>query len=451
MDTFHIGKRDRVSRHGLYYFDFVNLLRLGILIVLFFYFLMGTNQVSAQENNPPSRLKGLIQEAVVNNPEIQAMRAEWQAAKLRVPQASALPDPMVGYTVMGPMLETRLGPQEEAYEFEQVIPFPGKLFEKRKIASSQARLAEAQLNRAKRDLILKVSETYFDFYAARANLETLEEVYDLLLNFARAAESFYATLKGPQQDVNKAQIEVTEVLQKKLLLRQQKQSLLEMLSVLVNRDIKEEEIQSLPVLHVPNQPLELDELISRARQIRPELNEAAAAFQAAQHTSRLSKYEYAPDISVGFQYFEIGGGGTSDPDDGQDAWMIPIKFTIPLWQNRIVPAVNEARENLRASRARLKDAENLSVYEVKNAFYRFTASKEIVDLYEKVLLPQAELALRSEIAGYETDKTNFIDLIDRERVYLNAQIAYHQALADSLKSFAALERTVGFDLEDENE
>ena len=72
-------------------------------------------------------LDELLKEAVAHNRGLEAAREELQAAKHRVPQSSALPDPTAGYAVMGPMLETPLGPQKDVYEFEQMIPFPGKL------------------------------------------------------------------------------------------------------------------------------------------------------------------------------------------------------------------------------------------------------------------------------------------------------------------------------------
>ncbi|MCK7461841.1 MAG: TolC family protein [Sphingobacterium sp.] len=39
-------------------------------------------------------LDGLIDEALKNNPEIQASQARIEAARLRIPQAGSLPDPM---------------------------------------------------------------------------------------------------------------------------------------------------------------------------------------------------------------------------------------------------------------------------------------------------------------------------------------------------------------------
>ena len=79
--------------------------------------------------------------------------------------------------------------------------------------------------------------------------------------------------------------------------------------------------------------------------------------------------------------------------------------------------------------------------------FRSTAAKQVVDLYDNALIPEAELAFHSDEAGYEAGRTDVLNLIDSERVYLNAKVSYFQALAEALKSYAAIERAVGVDLE----
>jgi len=161
------------------------------------------------------------------------------------------------------------------------------------------------------------------------------------------------------------------------------------------------------------------------------------------HALALSRYENAPDFFVGFQYVEIGDGTTSNPDDGQDAWMIPIKVTIPLWQNRIGSAVREARSNLKASEAQLKESINLSEYELKNAYFQFVSQRQIAELYKNAYLPQSDLILQSRQAGYESAKVSVVDLIESERMYFETRINYYQILAGALKSYAEIERLIG--------
>lgn len=404
----------------------------------------------AQEMKQHVALEDLIREVLANNRELQAAREELQAARHRVPQSSALPDPVLGYAIMGPDLETRLGPQRGIYEFEQMVPFPGKLIEKRGMAAAEVEAASARFKLVERDVIFRVSEVYYDLYTLDATLQVVEEVKQVLKNFESIASARYSSQKGEQRDVAKAQVEVSETLEKIYMLNQQRESLVAMLNALLNRrppgSFAGFRSSELPVLS-----LSLSDLLQKARENRPELLEAMAMRKREQHAKTLAKYEYAPDISIGFQYTKIGEGMTSEPDDGKDAWMIPLKFTFPLWQNRIVPVIQEAKSNLKASEAKLEQTENFTDYEIKNAYYRFTSAKKIIELYQNALIPEAELAFRSDQAGYEGGKTDILNLIDSERVYLNAKIVYYQVLAETLKNFAAIERITGMGLLKEND
>ena len=421
--------------------------RVSIIISTSVFLLFSSSPwLPAQEMVQPSvPLEGLLQEALANNRGLEAAREELQAARHRVPQSSALPDPTAGYAVMGPMLETPLGSQKDVYEFEQMIPFPGKLLERRKVALSEVDAASARLKQVERELVLNVSQTYYDLYAVDATIEAVDEILDLLKKFEAVAGSRYASRQGEQRDVAKAQAKVSETLQQLFVLRQQRQTLAAFLNALLNRRASAPlDKVSAPVL--PKLELSLDQLLQQSRENRPELLEAAAMRGRQEHAHALAKYEYMPDISVGFQYTRIGGGMTSDPEDGRDAWMVPLKVTLPLWQNRIIPAVLEAKRDLNASEANLREAENFAEYEIKNAYYRFTAGRQVVELYENALIPQAKLAFSSDQAGYEAGRTDVLNFLDSEEVYRNAKVAYYQALADALKNFAAIERAVGVDI-----
>ena len=420
-----------------------------VLFCIFFFSPPSSAQPAALQTDD---LKQLIKDALDHNPELKAAREEWKAAQKRIPQASALPDSMATYTVMGPMLETRVGPQKDMYEFEQMIPFPGKLVEKRKIAASEAKAFEARLKGLERGIVFKVTEAYYDLYKVEKTLKVTEEVRDLLMRFEEAAQSRYASLAGSQRDVARAQSEVSETLERLFMLQKEKESLVALLnSLLDRRDDGSSFIGQLYDTTDPPMPQltqGLDELLAETRTNRPEVLEGEAMKEKEEHARALARYEYAPDLTVGFQYVRIGAGDTSDPDDGKDAWMIPLRITIPWWQGRAGATVEETRSNLKSSEAKLKNLRNLAEYELKNAYYRFNAQKKTVELYQNALIPQAELAFHSDRAGYEAGKTDILNFIDSERVYWNARSAYYEAFSEALKSFAAIERAVGKNLSD---
>ncbi|MDP3091527.1 MAG: TolC family protein, partial [Nitrospira sp.] len=81
-------------------------------------------------------LTSLIAELDSANPEINAARQRWDAAKAVVPQVQTLPDPKLqfGYQRM-PMIEPLQGAM---YGIGQEIPFPGKLRLKGEVAQREA-------------------------------------------------------------------------------------------------------------------------------------------------------------------------------------------------------------------------------------------------------------------------------------------------------------------------
>ena len=48
------------------------------------------------------KLDDLIEEALKNNKDIESAHRQLEAARFRIPQSSALPDPMVGYSIICP-------------------------------------------------------------------------------------------------------------------------------------------------------------------------------------------------------------------------------------------------------------------------------------------------------------------------------------------------------------
>ena len=54
----------------------------------------------AQPDKPVMNVEQLIEEAIQNNPEILAQKKRWELFKEKIPQASALEDPMFGFGII---------------------------------------------------------------------------------------------------------------------------------------------------------------------------------------------------------------------------------------------------------------------------------------------------------------------------------------------------------------
>ncbi len=64
--------------------------------------------------------------AALNNPELEAAFNQWKAALEKIPQAKSLPDPRFSYRYFIRQIETRVGPQRQAFEISQGVSVSDK-------------------------------------------------------------------------------------------------------------------------------------------------------------------------------------------------------------------------------------------------------------------------------------------------------------------------------------
>ena len=165
--------------------------------------------------------------------------------------------------------------------------------------------------------------------------------------------------------------------------------------------------------------------------------------QGTKHT--LAKMEYLPDVEVGFNYVQIGDGTTLSSNDGQDAWMIPVKINLPLWEPQIRGKVREEGKLKDAAVQDLRQAENMAVSDIIQKHTQYTTARDRVAVYEKTWVPQSEQALNSSLSGYRATggKISILDVLDSLRMVLEAKTGYWQSYADTVSAYAAMEQAVG--------
>ncbi len=393
------------------------------------------------------RLDDLIREAVENNPEVKARYDIFQAAEHRIKQAVSLQDPVLnaGYFMRNP--ETRVGPQIGRYGIAQKFPFFGKLTLRGQVALKERDIAYQGYETTVREVIKNVKHAYYDLYWVRNSTSMIEDIKGLLDELEKIAESKYSTGIASQQDVMKAQVEISKLMAKLYRLSEQEVTLKEKINTLLNRPI-ETPVGPLAKVVLTPFPYSLQTLVSLSDRYRQELKAAALNTEKYNHVVALKKKDYFPDVTLGVDFIDVGSGKTAAFNDGQDAWLGKVAINLPIWRGRLKAGVNEAKKKLSASRNIYQNVRNRVAFQLKDAYFRMTTAKDLVKLYKDVLIPQAEESLKAARAGYETGKTDFLNLIDSERILLNFKIAYYRSVADYEKAVADLERAVGIDVKD---
>ncbi len=380
------------------------------------------------------RLLALIEELEASNPEIKAARQRWEAAKAVVPQVQSLPDPrlQLGYQRM-PMTDPLEGGM---YGFGQEIPFPGKLSLKGDIAQREAERIEQEYQATRLRLIAMLKEAYFNLHFIHKSIEIVEKNKALLMQFEKTAKARYSVGQAAQQDVFRAQVEISRVLDRLAVLDQQKESLHATINRLLNRPPAgplgtPEEIQTI-IMTIP-----LQELSRRADAFSPVLLASAKGIDRSEHAVSLARRQYFPD-------FDLTALGLRNDRINDNGYQVMLGIKIPLfYQTKQRQGVNEALASLSGAREDFVATRQDLLFQVKDGFVQAQRAERLITILRDAIIPQATLALRAAQAGYSVGKVDFLTLLNSLLTLQDSELELHGEMVNHERAVARLEAVTG--------
>ncbi len=390
-------------------------------------------------------LRALMEEALTQNPEILAMRRNFDLMRARVPQAKALPEPSLNFGYTGnavplPPFDIQKGDPASAriVSVTQEIPYPGKLAIKGKMAHVAAESEWWNYEQVQWNIVAEVKDAYYDLCYLHKASETVTKNKDLLEKFTKIAEARYAVGKGIQQDVLKAQVEVSKLIEQLTVLEQRKQTAEARLNSLLFRE-PETPVGKPPDLKPRDITFSLTELNEWALTNYPTLKAQQRRIDREQYGVELAKKEFYPDFSVGVTYFNRPGL--------PEMYGVNVGMKLPIyWGQKQRPAVAEATASAAVEKQRLDNLTTVLFFRLKDRWLAATTAQRLVKLYGTTILPQSSLSLESAIAGYEVGKVDFLTLLDNLVTLVTYELSYYEQLANVEKAIAALEPLVGVTL-----
>ena len=414
-------------------------------VLMGMFFILTSAFYAYGDENKPAVLEFLINEALEQNPEIQAAHSSWKAAEFRITEVSSLPDPMASFSGLGDPIETKLGPVDNKYSVSQMFPFPGKLNLKARSQGKAAGMLREKYEAVKREVIKNVKFLYYDVFWVDRAIQVTEEEKLILENLEKVARRKYESNLASQQDVIKAQVELSKLIERLFQLKQNRNSIQAMMNSVLNRPHGTLLGRAVSV-EPADFKYELSQLRDMAKESRQELLASGLGIKKAEYEKSLARLGYFPDFTLGVDYTEIGSGSTAQIDDGKNAWMAMVSVNIPIWFNKLNAQLKEKKAMLEAAKKDYEGEKNSVGYEVDDLYFKINTYKEIVSLYKTALVPQTEQAFEAARTGYETGKVDFLNWLDSERMLLQTRLAYYKTIVDYEKSIAYLERVVGRDL-----
>jgi outer membrane protein TolC len=335
---------------------------------------------------------------------------------------------------------SRLNGSEFAYHgfsVSQELPFPGKLA----LASEEAK-READCEREKYlsvilDLTSRLKVAYYEWLAVNKAIELTKKNGDLLSKFEEIARNRYRVGKGLQQDLLKAQLEVSSLEQQLAMLDEKRQRAeAEIASLLAEQNVA----LRAPADTQPTTFTISQEELLKATSDSPRVRAEQKMVDARAVGINRSLKDFRPDFGVTFQWMRTG---TNFPD----YYMATVEVKIPIYYARkqryaleeSYSRLNEAKQNYRATQQQ-------AIYGVKDQYLSIQSSERILNLYKTTLLPQAQLTVDSSASAYEVGNIDFLTLLSNLTNLISLERQYYDELARHEEAIARLEPFVGKEL-----
>ena len=389
-----------------------------------------------------SNVEALVAEAMRSSPLIAAARSHWSAQEKVPRQVSTLPDPELAlqhFTVGSPQPFSGYETSDFYYTgfgATQEIPGPGKLGLRAQQAQRDAEFARAQYEAAQRSVAEKVREACFNLFYLRKASAVLVENRAELDRIEQITESGYRVGRGNQQDVTKAQLELTQMLREIEMNREQIDEQQADLKATIGRETDSRDIE---IGEIKPSAFDLDATRIRALAAArsPALRMAQAMASRSDDSLALARHDYIPDFSVGYMYQKTG-------PRTRDYYMLSLGAKIPLyfWRKQR-PAVEQAVLEKQAASEQVRAARLDAASGVERQIVAIRTADRIITLYRDGLIPQSSATREAAYAGYSSGKVDFQTLLSAVIDVLNLNQEYFRAIADHEIAIAKLKEIIG--------
>lgn len=384
---------------------------------------------------PDPVLAGLIEQSLAARPELARAELLVRAERERVPQAGALPDPMLQ---VGLQNEGLSRVDEVQLMASQSFPWPGTRDLRREVVELGAAATEAANARLRLATEAEVRGHYLELLLVRdrrALLDQLELVWQKSLGVARVR---YEAGGGAQSDVLRAQLELHRIGLRRTALQAEERARVQALNRLRVQPLDTAIDTTMRVRDLPA-PASLDAVFvpARATDRSPELAAARLGVTRGQRESTLAEKAAYPELTV--------GGGVMVRGMMPPMWLVTLGSTLPIYgETKTERAVAEAGLRTRAIEQEIAALEQL--VRLRSAERRTAAQAltETIDLYARGLLVQSQATTESTLSQFQVGRVSFASVLEANAGFIADQEGDLAARA-ALQRLVIAEETVSLD------
>jgi outer membrane protein TolC len=397
----------------------------------------------AQES-PVLTLATVIEQALGQDDWLVANTFREQALREEAVFAGELPDPRMVVSMMNLPINTLNFDQEPMTQFRVGINQSFPRGDTRAL-NQQQKLQQSEVNPYLREergasVELQVTRLWLDSFLAQETIALINDDRDLFEQLVDLTDSRYRNAAGlaRQQDVVRAQVELTRLDDRLAALRQKLDGSKQLLAQWIPYELVSLRIaEILPEYATPD--IELTDLAAASAFFskHPKIKAADKQIESSLTSVELAKQNYKPGFSLGANYGYRDDGPMGLQRD--DFISLEVSFDLPLFtEKRQKPKVEAA-----SYRASSLQTERLLIFRNlfatwQQAISQLSVIEERRALYNETLLAQITDLTEATLGAYTADEGDFAEVMRAYIAELNARIEMLGIDTERLKMLAWL-------------
>jgi len=380
-----------------------------------------------------------LEEALQNNPGMQAAQKSYEASLQQTDIASALPDPELSAGFFTPPMERLMGNQWFDIRVMQMFPWFGTVERRKTAAQYLAGGTHHQYRELRNSLFMEMTGLWLEIYKK----EQQKEVIRQSINILREREDIiYSRYEGGRQgsglalDIYRMEIQIADLENRIEKIDEEKESRVRSFNLLAGRE-------ETAAIETPEDLPEISGINIAAPSGgndfggNPRLNMVAARAEAAELQKDINRLMTRPMLGVGLQYsYFAPGRAAMGQMDGGHMIMPMVSVSLPVFRKK-----NEATRQqaiLLAEAAAFRESDQVNNLKIQWA--ELTAESRNIQRDHDFYLQQLEITHKAwdlVLTGYAAGDEGFDELLrlldqiaDLEWRLLEAKVNQHIKYAE---------------------
>lgn len=387
-------------------------------------------------------LDQLIATAERDNKDLRAARFAIDAARARLVQAGALPNPRINLGAGNDVVFRDEGAYSASAGVSQDFPVAGRLARQKDVARVDVDLAQAEVRDAQRKLAGEIALNVYRILIVDRQMQARDSLSAVDEHLARVTRSRFKAAEVSELDVNTIELDLQRLAQERMLLQTQRRTLLQALNRQLGRPANAPLDVAEPLPAVDTLP-SLDAELSAALARRPDQRQALLQIDRAQAELELANAKRWEDWTVGLGVQQGRQSILGAPGQPADR-ALTLSVTIPLsLKSRTQGLISEAAVGVRKSRAQSDALTEQIGSEVAAAHAEAASLQGLYRNYESTLLPVTARNVELARKGYERGLVPLLEVIQAQRQEADLRTNALNTLDLYLQAYARLRTAVG--------